>query len=130
MSSLGRDPPFERLNDTNYSVWAPRMRAFLGTKDPSLVGTIHADFAAMTTSSVKAAMDYKALNLIILHVSDSMVNQISTCTTAWAAWTLLQNSYMSALPSRHLQLRKQLYGLRHIPSESLTAYLARARTLC
>lgn len=60
--------------------------------------------------------------------SYSLIDQILDCPTDLSAWTLLETKRPSFQATT--QLLQQLYGLRLHPSESLTNYMARARTLC
>ena len=130
MSTDARDPPVVRLNELNYAIWSSRMKAIFATREPSLLFTISSDFVASEATAPKAALDIKALYLLSLYVSDPLVQVVLDCPTTLAAWTQLESTYRSALPSRHLQLRKELFALRLQPTESLTTYFARARAIC
>lgn len=138
------DVSIEPLDEHNYSVWHTRVKFLLVSKGlwtslaPGAQGAAPAPAADATTTMLAAAAaaaadyndkDLRALALIILHVKDHHLAALEHCSTAKEAWDLLEKTYKSKLHARRLQLRKDMNNLCKEPSEPLTKYLDRARTL-
>ena len=115
----------EPLDVENYGTWSLRMRALLIHKGLWKVVEGSSD----TMTAVTDDSD-KALALIMLNVKDHHdLTTLASCETAKEAWESLRKIYQSQLNARRMQLRKELTQLKKGPTEALTVYFARARSL-
>ncbi len=113
----------ELLDLENYGTWSMRMKYLLVTK--GLWGPVEAEEGV----AVDRKEDLKALALIGLYVADHHLVMLRDCSTAKQAWTALESVYKTKSTARKLQLRKELAHLTKEPSEPMSKYVARARSL-
>ena len=109
---------FAKLGDSNYGIWQAQMRSLLRTKG--------------LETALEDAEDPdsgKALGLIILAVEDYLVPSVSTADNAAAAWETLRTLYQQRSNAQVLKLKLDLASLRKERAESITKYVARARTI-
>ena len=113
----------ERLGDNNYETWSVRLKALLVHKKL---------WAAVKTSDgaeASGSTSEDALALITLYVRDQHLSTVAACKTAHEAWTRLEGIHKTKTRARRLNLKRELSALRLEAGESLTKYVARARTL-
>ena len=114
----------EKLDDVSkYVTWAFRMELLLKHKE------LWAAVKPAAGAAVREAMDQKAYSLIGLCLAEHHLPLYRTCATAQAAWTALEDAYKAKATARKMQLRRDLVSLRKESSESVSKYLARARTI-
>ena len=109
---------FAKLGDSNYGIWQAQMRSLLRTKG--------------LETALEDAEDPdsgKALALIILAVEDYLVPSVSTADNAAAAWETLRTLDQKRSNAQVLKLKLDLASLRKETAESITKYVARARTI-
>lgn len=74
-------------------------------------------------------MDEKAHALITLYLKTMHLSTARQCKTAKELWNTLNESYKKKGVARRLQLRRELNELSLGPSETLTSYFDRAKTI-
>lgn len=153
----GDNVAIEPLGDTNWATWSLRMRFVLTQRGLwPLRAFAPAAAAAAAAAAQQAAApavgqqpgvpaaaaalaaeldaraletDQKALALIMLNVKDHLLTALAGHTTAKSVWDALEQTYLAKTLARKLQLRRELAKLQLSPSESVSQYLDRARTL-
>ena len=101
---------FDKLDESNYSVWKFRMRMMLEEKD--LWDVVEGTEDVPTTGDAEEVKKYKkkerkSLALIALSVSNSQVNYVSGCQTGKEAWEKLQEVHESKMMANKLYLFTQ-----------------------
>jgi gag-polypeptide of LTR copia-type/Domain of unknown function (DUF4219) len=124
---------FELLDETNYAHWARRMRSLLTIKRLwSFVelgaGAVPAD-ATVAQKAEAAIKDQTALHTMATFLSDQYLSLVDDCETSKALWDLLERTFKAKSTARRQQLRRELYGLRKTPDESISTYVNRAREI-
>ena len=119
-------PKIDALGDDNYSTWEVYMRSVLISK--GLWGAIERG-DTVPSDVVFKALDEKAHALITLYLKPMHLSTARQCTTAKELWSSLKDFYKKKGVARRLQLRRELNELTLGPTESLTAYFDRAKTL-
>lgn len=109
---------FQSLGDNNYGTWKVQMRGLLATKD--------CDEALETAEHPQSN---KAKGLMIMCVEEQHLQTISDAGSAMEAWQALEHLYQQTSTANLLQLKKQLAGLQKKSTETITQYMARARTI-
>lgn len=109
---------FAKLGDSNYGIWQAQMQSLLRTK--------RLEAALEDADDPNSG---KALGLIILPVEDYLVPSISTADNAVEAWETLRTLYQQRSNVQVLKLKLDLASLRKERGESITKYVARARTI-
>jgi histone deacetylase 1/2 len=115
----------ERLDWSNYPVWAANMRFFLTTK--KCWHTVAS--ADLPATDVDRKADELALSYIGLCVKPQHQPTILRCTTAHQAWTTLKDLFAAKSFARKLQLRRELNTLKMATNETVTAFASRAKAL-
>lgn len=141
-----------KLDSDNYDVWAPQMEALLILKDcdeaiqpadPNAAvdengqprnaeATAQAEAAADVVRRQRAAFrtkDHKAKAMLTLGVADHLVASIKACTSARAAWVMLERDYASSSFARVLQLKNEFNSIEKGPTEPVAKYMSRAKAL-
>lgn len=108
----------QRLTDNNYFTWKVRMLDFLTIKD--CVGAV--DDPEHPQSS-------KALAYIRSCVEDQFLSIIRNYDNAQAAWNALEAVFQARSTACLLSLQCELSKLKMEPAESVSSYIAGARTL-
>lgn len=108
-----------KLGADNYGTWSTLVQSYL---------TIKGCWGAVSDSSDKAK-SAEALAYIRLLVSEFYLPTLEACKTAQEAWDLLESTFKSKSLAKRLQLKRELNSLQLVPSESLTKYVARAKTI-
>jgi hypothetical protein len=108
------------LTAENYYVWSSRVKMLLAAKDL---------WPAVDPGNVLPELDTKAQATIGLHVGDNFLPTVIQAPTAREAWLALQNMFQASSMARKLALMRELNDLRLEPSESMAAYVNRARQL-
>lgn len=123
-------PSMDRLHGPeNYASWAVRMRSKLNaaglwdavSPPPPVPG---APAVPVPDNTVN-----KALDLIMQHVGDTVLSEISSATTAKAAWDALESSYAAATQARRMNLLKSLTELKKHRDEGIQTFISRAKNL-
>lgn len=109
---------FKKLTETNYHVWAPKMKSLMVTKQCWTID--------MKEEDVTEEMNQKALAYIMLGVEDSMLPILKMISSAKEAWEILGRLYAGKGNARQMDLRRQLATLLKTRSETMTAYFNRA----
>ena len=110
----------ERLDTSNYLIWAPRMEYFLTTKGL---------WEAVTTDDAPAADCRKARAIIGLCVTSQHLATIQRSKTAKEAWDSLAAIFKTKGTALKLRLRRDLSSFKMAAGEPLTKYFARAKAL-
>ncbi|PSC67111.1 Retrovirus-related Pol poly from transposon TNT 1-94 [Micractinium conductrix] len=110
----------ERLDTSNYLIWAPRMEHFLTTKGLC---------EAVTTDDAPAADCRKARAIIGLCVTSQHLATIQRSKTAKEAWDSLAAIFKTKGTALKLRLRRDLSSFKMAAGEPLTKYFARAKAL-
>ena len=119
---------FEKLTGGNYDSWSFKMKMVL----------MERGLWTITQKNVKSTDEYskreksnaqKALTLIGLHVSDSLLNHIAQSNTPYDAWSGLATMYKEESQAQRMFYRRQLMFLKKNPDENITQYLTRMKTI-
>ncbi|PSC76225.1 with ribonuclease H-like and integrase domains isoform B [Micractinium conductrix] len=110
----------ERLDTSNYLIWAPRMEYFLTTKGL---------WEAVTTDDAPVADCRKARAIIGLCVTSQHLATIQRSKTAKEAWDSLAAIFKTKGTALKLRLRRDLSSFKMAAGEPLTKYFARAKAL-
>ena len=71
----------------------------------------------------------QVMGLILLHLSDYHLGLADEVDTAKGLWDKLQETFKAKYNARRLLLRQQLNSLSKEPRESITQYIARAKSI-
>jgi hypothetical protein len=120
------DVKCDRLNDSNYGTWAPRVRMML-----TLQGYLRMVTEGLGNEPTPAdvAMDANAKAVIGAHIGDVHLSTYDASPSAKALWDTLASAYSNKNHARRLTLRRELTTMKKKQSETLSEYFARARQL-
>lgn len=107
-----------KLGVDNYGIWSKKMRFAL---------TVKGLWSAI--SDPEDPGNEKALAFIGLSLEDHNMTLIENCETAADAWDALKDVHQSSCIADALRLKHDLANLSMQPSEPVTKYVARAKTL-
>jgi len=121
----------------NYYVWALKMRAILRAENQWSVTAEEQNHTAFPVNidgelHTEAQLRRKkilACRLIILSVSDDLVDLIAEYSDPALAWTALKNQFQSGDQSQILTLMSQLQSLKMNEGGSVEEYIKKAREL-
>jgi gag-polypeptide of LTR copia-type/Domain of unknown function (DUF4219) len=121
------------LDETNYAHWARRMRSLLKIKRLwSFVelgaGAVPPDATAPQKAEAEMK-DQTALHMMVSFLTNQYLSIADDCKTSKELWDLLDQTFKAKSTARRQQLRRELYGLRRTPDESISAYVSRAREI-
>jgi hypothetical protein len=107
-----------KLSDSNYFTWKVRMGDYLTIKD-----------CADAIFDANHAQSAKALAFIRSNVEDQYLSIIRQLDNAQEAWDALEAVFQQRSSASLLHLMRDLSKLKMEASESVSAYIGRARTL-
>ena len=113
----------EPLDVDNYASWMPQMKYYLIGKDLWDVVETGGD------SEDDKKKDKKAKAAIGLRVKKHHLNTVEKAGTAKGLWETFQATYRAKSNANKIVLRKQLNTLQKLPSEPITKYVDRAKTI-
>jgi len=131
--------------DNNFSLWKIRIMAQLGvlglkgtltdfalTKTETLTkseekqvasGDESSDSSAVLTKEVpdpiKIEKSEQAMNIIINHISDTVLRKVNHCKTAATLWELLNELYMETLLPNRIYAQLKFYSFRMMTSKTI-----------
>lgn len=111
----------EKLDTDNYGIWRQKMKALLLSKE--LWSVIDGD------DSEDKKKSNQVMGLLLLHVSDFHLGLADEVATAKGLWDKLESTFKAKFMARRLLLRQQLNSLRKESTESITEYVARAKSI-
>ena len=114
---------FDPLDVDNYASWMPQMKYFLIGKDLWDV----VETGVVDDSDKKK--DRKAIAAIGLRVKKHHLNTVEQAGSAKGLWETFQATYKAKSNANRIALRKQLNTLKKLPSEPITKYVDRAKTI-
>jgi gag-polypeptide of LTR copia-type len=120
------DIKVEQLDESNWGTWSKRMKILLaihGLEKMILVGLPD------DASEEDVARDAKAKALIAAHLSNPFLGVYNEFGNAKRMWDVLVELFVQKNMSRRLSLRRELTHLFKLSTESLSAYVARAKSL-
>jgi hypothetical protein len=109
----------DKLGVDNYATWSIKMKYLL----------IHRGMWKPISGEGGAALDEKALALIMLSVRDYHLSALADCETAKEAWDKLAATHKAKSIARRTMLRKELTSLKMDEDELLAMYVARATSI-
>lgn len=113
-------PAMERLDSTNYHTWAARMKCQLISKGL---------WRAVINDDEPTDDSLRARSLMGLSADSEHLVTIMRCETAKEAWATLQDTFKTKGRASKNRLRIALSKMKMAPTETLTKYIARAKTL-
>ncbi len=108
------------LDVDNYAVWSARMKMLLISKKL---------WAVVKETKANEEDSQKALAIMGLHVADFHLQRVMSANSAKELWDSFEATYKAKNNARRVSLRKELNSLQKQPSEPLTKYTARAKSL-
>lgn len=114
---------FDPLDVDNYATWMPPMKYYLIGKDLWDIVEHGGD------SDGDRKKDRKALAAIGLRVKKHHLITVERAETSKGLWDTFQSTYKAKSNANRIALRKQLNTLKKLPSEPITKYVDRARTI-
>ena len=109
-----------QLGDDNYGVWSKRMQALLESKN--LWGIIEDGEDDKDKSR-------QVKGILTLYLDDYHLQMADETVTAKGLWDKLKETFKASTTARRLLLRPQLNNLRKGHKESITQYIARAKSI-
>ena len=109
-----------QLGDDNYGVWSKRMQALLESKN--LWGIIEDGEDDKDKSR-------QVKGILTLYLDDYHLQMADETVTAKGLWDKLKETFKASTNARRLLLRQQLNNLRKGHKESITQYIARAKSI-
>ena len=86
-------------------------------------------WAAVKETKADEEDSQKALTIMGLHVADFHLQRVLSASSAKELWDSFEATYKAKNNARRVSLRKELNRLQKQPSEPLTRYTARAKSL-
>ena len=124
MTSINR---IEKLTETNYPSWAAEMEAVLIRED---MWDVVIEPLPSPATAEQTRLARKAKATMLLSISKQLQHLIiGETVNAHQAWLKLKNVNASTCKARTSRLKKELYGLMQLDSESCSNYFARADRL-
>lgn len=112
----------------NYPSWEVRVMAKLVDKDLDEVVEEGVDRKA-DSGNRTPQKDKKAKALITRYVRDFHLSTVRQADSAKELWDHFEDTYKSKNSSRLMQLLQSLSNIKMLPTDSLTRYFSRARTI-
>ena len=113
----------EPLDVDNYASWMPQMKYYLIGKD------LWDIVENRGNSDDDKKKDKKAIAAIGLRVKKHHLNTMEKAGSAKGLWETFQATYRAKSNANKIVLRKQLNTLNRLPSEPITKYVDRAKTI-
>lgn len=95
---------FEKLNNSNYSIWSLRMKSQLVKEG------LWKSVQKRTLEKGDEENDQKALASIMLMIDDEQINIIAECETGYDAWEKLKNFHQKSSIGSKTRLYRRLFG--------------------
>ena len=109
--------------NVNFGMWQLKMEAILVQDGVDLALQGAENIPDGTSKEDLAGMDKKARSSIILNLSDEVLREVATETTAKSMWDKLKALYMKRTVENRLYLKQRLYMLRMIEGTSILSHL-------
>ena len=119
-------PPPDRLTGSNYSDWAFQTTFYL-----QLAGLLKVvkEGVKVGTPEQGAEDDANARALLCSLVSREYYSDLADCTSAQAIWEFLEKRHANQSCASILSILQSLSSLRKSPTETIQAYIGRAKEL-
>ncbi|MCQ7691360.1 DDE-type integrase/transposase/recombinase, partial [Salmonella enterica] len=109
--------------NVNFGMWQLKMEAILVQDGVDLALQGAENIPDGTSKEDLAGMDKKARSSIILNLSDEVLREVATETTAKSMWDKLKALYMKRTVENRLYLKQSLYMLRMTEGTSILSHL-------
>ena len=109
--------------NVNFGMWQLKMEAILVQDGVDLALQGAENIPDGTSKEDLAGMDKKARSSIILNLSDEVLREVATETTAKSMWDKLKALYMKRTVENRLYLKQSLYMLRMVEGTSILSHL-------
>ena len=111
----------EQLTDGNYLIWCRLIKALLTERD--LGTTIQKNYTAPENDK------QKAVALLTLHISPSLLYLVDDTKDAYTNWTLIEKHFAAKQVARIVQLKKELATLSMQAKETVSDFYSRSIAL-
>ena len=109
--------------NVNFGMWQLKMEAILVQDGVDLALQGAENIPDGTSKEDLAGMDKKARSSIILNLSDEVLREVATETTAKSMWDKLKALYIKRTVENRLYLKQSLYMLRMVEGTSILSHL-------
>ena len=113
------------MHSGNYRTWSQRFLGLLETKGLAAAIEAPTDGVVVTPADARKAKGY-----LRKHVGDEFIGPVSEAANVRAAWVWLEEHFRARSAARLMQLKTEFTDLKKTKSESVAAYVGRARALC